>query len=99
MQTRQTDQIGLDRAAGQSFDSSRRRHRKHATVIGANDLPAAIVDHPVMPVAKKCEIRKVARPVIDPVHQMMALSHAHRPIASWPRASTVPNLERLALWS
>ncbi len=81
------------------FESSRWRNRQHLIFIGAHDLPAALVHHPVMPITEKGEVRKVARPVLDPVDQVMAFGHAHGPIASWPRTSAIANFERLALRS
>ena len=42
----------LVRSPRQSFESSRRRNGEHAAVVGAHDLPAALMNDPVMSVAE-----------------------------------------------
>lgn len=57
----------LVRPPGESLEFGDRRDGQHAAVIAAHDLPLALVDHPVMPIAKKDEIGEVSRPAMNPV--------------------------------
>src|SRR5712691_10813058 len=79
----------LVRPARPDFETGRRRNREHPSIVRAHDLPTAFVHHPVMPVAEKGEVRKVAGTVLNPVHKVMPFSHAHRPVASRPGTTTV----------
>ena len=49
-----------------------RRDGDHAAVIAAHDLPAALVHHPVMPIAEQGEVRQIAAAAADPMHQVMS---------------------------
>src|SRR6266851_879027 len=44
--------VALVGSTWQAFESSLRRNREQATIVGANDLPAAFMNHPVMPVTE-----------------------------------------------
>src|SRR6476646_11665754 len=44
----------------------------HLIVIRFDQLPAALMHHPVMPVAEKDQVSKVAVAALCPVHQVMA---------------------------
>src|SRR6202171_4620996 len=41
--------VSLGRSPGRGSKGDHRRNRQHAAVIAANDLPTALMDHPVMP--------------------------------------------------
>src|SRR3989442_12453975 len=62
----------LVRTAGSVFKSGGGRDGQHPPVIGAHDLPTALVNHPVMPVAEKGEVGHVTGSVMDPVHKVVA---------------------------
>src|SRR5260370_10336409 len=70
---------------------------QHAAVIRAHDLPFALMNHPMMPTAEKCEVRKVGWPAIDPVNQVVRRSPGCRPVATRPDTPAVADLERLSL--
>src|SRR5713226_2245562 len=74
-----------------------RRNRVDASIVAPHDLPIALMHHPVMPVTQEDQVRKIGRPPMNPVHDVMRRSPARRPITTWPRAATVANLESFAL--
>src|SRR3979490_2881145 len=74
----------------------RRRDGQHAAVVATNDLPVALVHHPVMPVAEKGEVGRLIRTTVDPVLDMVARSPARRPLAPRPGAAPVAHIQRLA---
>src|SRR5258708_10014974 len=62
-----------------------RRDRKHPAVIAPNDLPVALVHHPVMPVAEKGEGGRLVVPPMEPVLQMVVRGPTRPPLAPRPR--------------
>src|SRR5258708_895170 len=56
-----------------------RRDRKHPAVIAPNDLPVALVHHPVMPGAEKGEVGRLIVPALDPGLPMVSPGPARPP--------------------
>ena len=57
-----------------------RRDGEHATVVATNDLPVALVHHPVMAMTQQDEILEVGRSAMDPMHDMMRGAPRRRPV-------------------
>jgi len=71
--------------------SPRGRYRKELPALDSGQLPATLVDHPVVAVAEQDQIVHVARAAVAPVHHVMRIGERHRAIATGPFASTGPN--------
>ena len=59
-----------------------------------HDLPVALVDHPVMPVAEQDQVAEVGCPAMDPVNQVMRRAPPRRAVTSRPAAAAVASVER-----
>src|SRR6202011_5143019 len=90
--------LGDPGAAGSSrplVDPVWRRDGEVAAALAFDDLPAPLVDHPVMPMAEQYQVRQVGLAAIDPMLQVVALAPARRPVAAGPAAVPVAVVERL----
>ncbi len=62
-----SDPVALVGPARPALKSCRWRNQEEASIVSAHELAAAFMDHPVVPVAEKCQVGKIAGPVMDPV--------------------------------
>ena len=69
--------------------SSIRSSGAEPAVGSAGQLPAALMDRPMMGTAQQGEIPEVGRAAVDPVPQMMTLAPGQRPVAVWEDAAAV----------
>ena len=70
-----------------------RRHRQHLALVGAHQLPAALVRHPVVPVAKQDHVREIGLAAVCPVDDVVGIAPRCGPLATWPLAMTVAGVE------
>src|ERR1700674_4250794 len=68
----------------------------HPSIIAADNLPAALVHHPVVSVAKQSEVGRFIGSAMDPVLDVVSGRPARRPLATRPRAAPIPYVEHLA---
>src|SRR5258708_12309983 len=73
-----------------------RRNGHDAAVILTDDLPAAFVHHPVMPVAEQSEFGRFISTPMEPVHDMLAPAPACRPLTTRPAPVFFPPLTTLS---
>src|SRR5437870_2771848 len=67
------DRLGLVRSARQS-ERNGRRDGHDLTVFGFDQLPSALVHHPMVPATQKDEVVEVGRPAFDPAQEMMPIA-------------------------
>ena len=72
------------------------QEREHLTVIGLDQLPFALVHHPVVATAEQDKIREVGAASADPVHHVMTGRPRDRSVAPRPPATTIAGVERSA---
>src|SRR2546430_15926529 len=52
----------------------RRRDGDDLTVFGLDQLPSALMHHPMVPATQKDEVVEVGRPALDPAQEMMPIA-------------------------
>src|ERR671936_3001637 len=65
--------VGLVGAARQS-ESDGRGDGDDLTIVGSNQLPAALVDHAVVAFAKQDTVVEAGLTAVDPVHEVVAVA-------------------------
>ena len=70
----------------------RGRYRKELAAIDPGQLPATLMDHPVVAVAEQDQILYVGPASVAPVHQVMRIGERHGAIATGPFASARPSV-------
>src|ERR1700676_3533099 len=73
-----------------------RRDDDDAAVLVADDLPAALMHIPVMPVTKQSQVGRLIRTTVDPVPDVVSRGPARRPLAARPGAAPVAHIQCLA---
>src|SRR5579864_2050297 len=66
----------------------RGRYRKELPALDSGELPATLMDHPVVAVAEQDQILDIRVPAVAPVHQVMRIGEGHWAVAPGPLAST-----------
>src|SRR5438034_11491297 len=86
---------GVEELVGSSGESERDRRRdSHDFLIfGLDQLPSALVHHPMVPATEQDEIAEVGRTAMDPVHEVMSIAPGRRALTTGPAAVTVANPE------
>src|SRR5207253_7625959 len=77
-------------------EGNRRCNGHDLSVIGLDQLPAALMHHPVMPMAEQDLVLDLSAAAMQPVHDVMAIAFRRRPLAARPLAVLVPRDQRLA---
>src|SRR5579864_1639583 len=72
----------------------RRRYRKELPALDTGELPATLMDHPVVAIAEQDQILYTRVAPVAPVHQVMRIGEGHRAIAAGPLASTGASPQR-----
>src|ERR1700737_4291192 len=73
---------------------NRRRDVQHPAIIAMNDLPVALVHHPVVPVTEQDQVAEVGCPAVDPVNHVVRRAPPRRAVTSRPSAVTAARLPR-----
>jgi len=63
------------------------RDRQQSPLLHPGQLPAALVDHPVVAVAEQDEIRNLGLASVTPVHEVVGVGEGHRTVAAGPLAA------------
>src|SRR5438309_10982423 len=63
-------------------------------VIAFDQLPSALMHHPVMPATEQDQVVELGRTALDPVDQVMSVAPRGRALAPWPAAVAVANFQR-----
>src|SRR5207247_9540326 len=71
----------------------RRRDRQHPAIVTTHQLPADLMDQPVVPMAQQNEVVEVGGPAAGPVHEVMRGGPRRRPLATGPAAGAVSRLQ------
>src|ERR1700726_981118 len=66
----------------------RGRYRQELAALDPGQLPATLMDHPVVAVAEEDQILYVAAAAVAPVHQVMRIGERHWAITTGPFACT-----------
>ena len=72
----------------------RRREGDDLAGFGFDQLPAAFVDHPMVPATEQDQVVKVSAAAVYPVDYVVAVAPGRRPLATRPSAVAVASLER-----
>src|SRR5207245_5131963 len=67
------DRLGLVRSARQS-ERNGRCNRDDLAILDLDQLPSALVDHPMVPATQKDEVVEICGPAFDPAKDMMPIA-------------------------
>src|SRR5438094_859899 len=70
-----------------------RWHRQHLALVGAHQLPAALVRHPVVSVAQQDHVGEIGLAAVRPVDDVVGIAPGCRTLAAWPLAMTIAGVE------
>src|SRR5205823_11874589 len=79
---------------GLPHEWGRRRDGDDFAVLGRDQLPPALMHHPVMPGAQKDEVFQLIAASVHHVDDVMAVAPGGRSLAAWPAAVLVAGVER-----
>src|SRR5438309_7995587 len=71
-------------------EGNRRRDGHDLSVAGLDQLPAALMHHPVMPMAEQDLVLDLSAAAMQPMHDVMAIALRRRPLATRPLAVLIP---------
>src|SRR2546426_1931661 len=54
------------------------RDRHDLLMFGLDQLPAALMHHPMVPATEQDQVVEVGRTAVDPMHEMMSIAHRGR---------------------
>jgi hypothetical protein len=55
-------------------EGDQRRDGHDLAIVCLGDLPVVLMDHSVMPMAKKCQVVEIGGPAMDPVDEMVCIA-------------------------
>ena len=70
-----------------------RWHRQHLALVGAHQLPAALVRHPMVSMAQQDHVGEIGLAAVGPMDDVVRICPGCRPLATWPLAMTVASVE------
>src|SRR5207245_11502010 len=70
-----------------------RWHGQHVAIRCPNQLPAALVRHPVVSMAQEDHVRQIGVAAVDPVNNVVRIAPCSGPLAARPFAMTVARIE------
>src|SRR5690348_9575337 len=93
------EQDRLVRTSWAGAECDRRRDCHQGAVIRSDQLPAAFVHHPVVPMAEQHLVFYLAAATEQPVHDVVRVAPRRRAIAAGPPAVAVAGDERPPPWA
>src|SRR5439155_10813815 len=70
-----------------------RCNRHDLLMFGLDQLPAALMHHPMVPATEQDQVVEVGRTALDPMHEMMSIAHRGGAFAPRPLAAPVASLQ------